>query len=62
MQLNPKHLTLNSLLGGRLFRIPDYQRAYAWEKKQRDELFGDVNEVLRSGQDHFMATVVCLVD
>ena len=45
MQLNPKHVTLNGLLLGRLFRIPDYQRAYAWEKKQRDDLFNDINEV-----------------
>jgi hypothetical protein len=60
MRLNPRHLTLNELLVGRLFRIPDYQRAYAWETKQRDELFEDIEEVQRSGQDHFMATVVCL--
>jgi hypothetical protein len=60
MRLNPLHLTLNELLAGRLFRIPDYQRAYAWETKQRDELFEDIEEVQKSGQDHFMATVVCL--
>lgn len=60
MRLNPRHLTLNELLVGRLFRIPEYQRAYAWEKKQRDELFDDLYEVQTSGQDHFMATVVCL--
>jgi len=60
MQLNPRHVTLHGLLLGRLFRIPDYQRAYAWEEKQRDDLFNDIDEVQRSGQDHFMATVVCL--
>ena len=60
MQLNPKHVTLHSLLLGRLFRIPDYQRAYAWEKKQREDLFNDIDEVHRTDQDHFMATVVCL--
>ena len=60
MQLNPKHLTLHGLFQGRLFRIPDYQRAYAWGTKQRDDLFEDVLEVQRTGQDHFMATVVCL--
>jgi hypothetical protein len=60
MQLNPKHVTLHGLLLGRLFRIPDYQRAYAWEKKQREDLFNDIDEVHRTGQDHFMATVVCL--
>ena len=33
MQLNPKHVTLHGLLLGRLFRIPDYQRAYALGEK-----------------------------
>ena len=45
MQLNPKHLTLHGLFQGRLFRIPDYQRAYAWGTKQRNDLFEDVQEV-----------------
>jgi hypothetical protein len=61
MQLNPKHLTLLGLFQSRLFRIPDYQRAYAWGTKQRNDLFEDVLEVQKTGQDHFMATVVCLV-
>lgn len=60
MKLNPKHVTLNGLLQDRLFRIPDYQRAYAWGSKQRSDLFADIQEVNRSQQDHFMATVVCL--
>ena len=60
MQLNPKHLTLHGLFQGQLFHIPDYQRAYAWGTKQRDDLLEDVLEVQRTGQDHFMATVVCL--
>lgn len=60
MRLNPKHLTLNELLQGRLFRILDYQRAYAWGWKQRTDLFNDILEVHRSRQDHFMATVVSL--
>ena len=60
MKLNPKHVTLNGLLQDRLFRIPDYQRAYAWGSKQRSDLFADIEEINRSQQDHFMATVVCL--
>lgn len=60
MQLDPKHLTLNNLLMGRLFRIPEYQRAYSWGSRQRQDLFDDINEVRRTGQDHFMATMVCL--
>lgn len=60
MRLDPKHYTLGQLLQGRLFRIPDYQRPYAWGKKQRDELFFDIKEVYETKQDHFMATVVGL--
>lgn len=60
MQLNPLHLSVAKLFEGRLFRIPDYQRAYSWQKKQRDDLFGDIEEAYRSGREHFMATVVAL--
>lgn len=60
MQLNPMHLKISALLGGRLFRIPEYQRAYAWGKRQRVDLFNDILDVKRSGREHFMATVVTL--
>jgi uncharacterized protein with ParB-like and HNH nuclease domain len=42
MRLNPQHLTVSKLMQGRLFRIPDYQRAYSWQKRQRDDLFADI--------------------
>lgn len=61
MQLQPQLFNLNNLLNGRLFRIPEYQRAYSWGKKQRDDLFGDLRRVHASDEDHFMATVVGLV-
>ncbi|ESZ39513.1 DUF262 domain-containing protein [Mesorhizobium sp. L2C066B000] len=60
MQLNPMHLKIAGLLSGRLFRIPEYQRAYAWGTKQRTDFFNDIRDVARSGRDHFMATVVGL--
>jgi len=60
MQLNPQHLTVAKLLEGRLFRIPEYQRAYSWQTRQRKDLFKDIKEALRTDQDHFMATVVAL--
>ncbi|MDQ0392396.1 DUF262 domain-containing protein [Labrys monachus] len=60
MQLNPMHLKISTLLGGRLFRIPEYQRAYAWGKRQRVDLFNDILDVKRSGREHFMATLVTL--
>jgi uncharacterized protein with ParB-like and HNH nuclease domain len=60
MQLQPLLLKLNELLNGRLFHIPYYQRAYSWETKQRNDLFGDIERVQTSDEDHFMATVVGL--
>ncbi|MDO5897860.1 DUF262 domain-containing protein [Agrobacterium sp. Azo12] len=54
------HLTSATLFSGRLFRIPEYQRAYAWGSRQRADLFGDILDIHRSGREHFMATVVAL--
>jgi hypothetical protein len=63
MSIRPDNLTLDKLLQGRLFRIPDYQRAYSWETKQREDLFGDIKKLAQSTKNerhHFMSTVVCL--
>ena len=60
--IHPQYLTLSKLLDGRLFRIPEYQRAYSWTSRERQDLFGDIEKVHAKGQDagHFMAAVVCL--
>ncbi|MEX0684305.1 MAG: DUF262 domain-containing HNH endonuclease family protein [Dehalococcoidia bacterium] len=60
--IQPKYLSLAQLFNGRLFRIPDYQRAYSWTSRQRSDLFGDISRTQQKGADygHFMATVVCL--
>lgn len=62
MKLEPKYYVLEELLERRLFRIPEYQRAYSWETKQRQDLFDDITKILQYPIDrhHFMATVVCL--
>lgn len=62
LNIQPQYLSLSKLLDGRLFRIPEYQRAYSWSKRQRDDLFEDLRVTHRKGADagHFMAAVVCL--
>jgi hypothetical protein len=61
MQIQPQFQTLGQLLTGRLFKIPEYQRAYSWGKKQRKDLFEDIKKVRGSGNNgHFMATMVGL--
>lgn len=60
--IDPRFLTLAQLLERRLFRIPEYQRAYSWTRRQREDLFDDIRSALahHSALGHFMATVVVL--
>lgn len=62
MIVDPKYLTLSLLLEQKLFRVPQYQRTYSWESKQRQDLFSDIENLLNYKDDrhHFMATIVCL--
>jgi len=62
IQIQPQYLTLAKLLDGRLFRIPEYQRAYSWTTHQRNDLFEDIRKTHAKGPDegHFMSALVCL--
>ena len=48
---------IQQLFTARVFRIPDYQRSYSWEKSQWQDLLDDL-EVLPEGKDHFTGTIV----
>jgi hypothetical protein len=58
MQIQAERTTLNALLGvpDRQLRIPAYQRAYAWEEDQIDELWEDITSA--NGRPHFMGSLV----
>lgn len=43
---------LASIFNNTLFRVPDYQRGYAWERSQLDDFWKDLTW-LRSGQLHY---------
>ena len=62
IEIQPQHVTLEQLLYGRLFRIPQYQRTYSWHRKQRQDLFEDIQRTWAAGKErsHFMATIVGL--
>ena len=62
MNIQPEYLPLDKLLAGRLFRIPYYQRAYSWQRRQRKDMFDDIEKLKGkpSNNRHFMATVVGL--
>lgn len=61
-EIQPRYVSLEGLLNGRLFKIPQYQRNYSWGKDQRGDLFGDILQIQMAGgeKSHFMATVVGL--
>lgn len=48
---------LQQIFSQRVFRIPDYQRGYAWERDQWRDLKEDL-QALPSGKDHYTGTLV----
>jgi hypothetical protein len=50
--------TLEKFFTGKEFVIPAYQRDYAWEKQQIDELFDDISEALETGTNHYIGTFI----
>ena len=48
---------LNNLFQNRIFRVPDYQRGYSWERQQVREFLDDL-ELLAPGRYHYTGTVV----
>ena len=60
LDITPQLISLGGLFTGRLFRIPQYQRSYSWERKHRTDLFEDIETSLAKGKEHFMATIVGL--
>jgi hypothetical protein len=49
--------SIETLFTHKLFQIPDYQRGYAWEERQWQDLKQDL-ELLPLGRDHYTGTVV----
>ena len=52
--------TLPEIFEGSYFYIPDYQRGYAWDEKQIDELLKDIDHLLldNSAVRHYTGTLV----
>lgn len=50
--MNGQLLTLSKIFSERLFRIPDYQRGYAWSHKQLKDFWGDIQQ-LEAGRNHY---------
>ena len=50
-------ISLNDLFHNRIFKVPDYQRGYSWERRQVREFLEDL-ELLMPQRSHYTGTVV----
>ena len=50
-------LSLQALFEGRIFKIPDYQRGYAWEEQQVGEFLDDL-ALIDQSRRHYTGTIV----
>jgi hypothetical protein len=53
--------SLQNLFQDQMYIIPDYQRSYAWDEKQWEDLWEDL-DVLGSGRKHYAGTLVIKPD
>jgi len=55
-----KKKTIFSLFssGGMSFFIPDYQRAYSWEKEQCEQFFNDLYEQSKSENNYYLGNII----
>ena len=49
-------LSLKDIFGGKVFRIPDYQRGYAWEDRQLEQFWDDLVN-LQDGHVHYTGVI-----
>ncbi len=50
--------TLENFFSAKLFKIPTYQRDYAWDLGNIDDLFDDVTEALETKTSHYVGTFI----
>ena len=49
--------TIGRLFSERMFRVPDYQRGYAWEEQQCQDFIDDL-ELVGKSQEHFFGLLI----
>ena len=48
---------IGELFGGKIFRVPDYQRTYAWDRKNWEDFWDDIKEGLATQTPHYWGTI-----
>lgn len=47
---------VDELFTGKIFRVPNYQRAYAWERQNWEDFWNDIKEGLETQTPHYWGT------
>ena len=53
----PHIATVKGLFSEKAFKIPDYQRSYAWEWEHREDFWNDVMDSLDTKVQHYWGTI-----
>lgn len=48
---------IDELFAGKIFRVPEYQRAYAWIRKNWEDFWNDIKEGLDTETPHYWGTI-----
>ena len=60
MQTDASNVTLPGLFANKCFRIPNYQRGYAWGESQLNDLWDDIMDIQKNGatyRPHYTGTI-----
>ena len=60
MQTDASNVTLPNLFANKCFRIPNYQRGYAWGESQLNDLWDDIMDIQKNGatyRPHYTGTI-----
>ncbi|WP_456437792.1 DUF262 domain-containing protein [Desulfurobacterium sp.] len=49
--------TIYELFAGKVFKVPDYQRNYAWIEKNWEDFWNDIKEGINTHTEHYWGTV-----
>jgi len=54
---NAQAQNIYELFAGKVFRIPDYQRNFAWIRKNWEDFWNDIKEGLATNTEHYWGTI-----
>ncbi|KPZ67780.1 hypothetical protein AN394_03470 [Pseudoalteromonas sp. P1-26] len=62
MKVEPDYKSIGALFrDANVFRVPKYQRGYAWKNNQLDDFIDDIKNIIndKSSSEHFFGSLVC---